>query len=94
MNALKAEYGFTHFEWKFFAASHAEKMPSRELVEEISVDAVKSRKTIVNSVLEFEALALSKNVSFIFVAEEEVKEKMDDKWEKYFRHSIKTFLPI
>ncbi|KAJ8720597.1 hypothetical protein PYW08_006062 [Mythimna loreyi] len=88
MNALKAEYGFTHFEWNFFAASHG-----KGAVDGIGGSvkrsvwiAVKSRKAIVNSALEFYDLArsLSKNIFFVFVAKEEVKEKMamlDDKWE-------------
>lgn len=88
MNALKAEYGFNHLEWNFFAASHG-----KGAVDGIGGSvkrsvwiAVKSRKAIVNSALEFYDLArdLSKNIIFKFVAKEEVKEKiamLDDEWE-------------
>lgn len=88
MNSLKAEYGFDHLEWNFFAASHG-----KGAVDGIGGSVkrsvwitVKSRKAIVNSALEFYNLArsLSKNIIFNFVAKEEVKEKiamLDDQWE-------------
>lgn len=88
MNSIKAEYGFDHLEWNFFAASHG-----KGAVDGLGGSvkgsvwmAVKSRKAIVNSALEFYNLAcsLSKNIIFKFVAKEEVKEKtamLDDQWE-------------
>ncbi|GBP31090.1 Retrovirus-related Pol polyprotein from transposon TNT 1-94 [Eumeta japonica] len=65
MNALKAEYGFDHLEWNFFAASHG-----KGAVDGISGSVkrsvwivVKSRKAIVNSALEFYNLAVSLRTS-------------------------------
>ncbi|GFQ66829.1 hypothetical protein TNCT_738761 [Trichonephila clavata] len=86
MNALKAEYGFIQLEWNF-AASHGKDVVNRigESVKRSVWIAVKYRKNMDNSALEFHDLArsLSKNI-FISVEKEEVKEKMvmlDDKWE-------------
>lgn len=88
MNALKAEYGFNHLEWNFFAASHGKGAVDGigGIVKRSVWIAVKSRKAIVNNALEFYDLArsLSKNIFFKFVAKEEVKEKiamLDDQWE-------------
>ncbi|GFQ91213.1 hypothetical protein TNCT_64751 [Trichonephila clavata] len=73
---------------KFFAASHRKDAidGTGGSVKRSVWIAVKSRKNIVNSALEFYDLARSlyRNIFFIFVAKEEIKEKMvmlDDKWE-------------
>lgn len=80
MNSLKAEYGFDHLEWNFFAASHGKGAVDGlgGSVKRSVWIAVKSRKAIVNSPFEFYDLArsLSKNIIFKFVAKEEVKQKI------------------
>ncbi|GFQ92174.1 retrovirus-related Pol polyprotein from transposon TNT 1-94 [Trichonephila clavata] len=73
MNALKAGYGFTHLEWNFFAASLGKGAVDDigESVKRSVWIAVKSRRNIVNSALEFYNLARSlSKIFFIFVAKE------------------------
>ncbi|KAL3286126.1 hypothetical protein HHI36_000639 [Cryptolaemus montrouzieri] len=85
INSLQAEYGFDHF----FAVSHGKGAVDRigRSVKKPVWIAVKSRKAIVNSALEFYNLArtLSKNIIFRFAAKEEVEERialLDDQWER------------
>ncbi|GFR33066.1 hypothetical protein TNCT_669731 [Trichonephila clavata] len=73
-------------EWNFFTASHG-KDAVDGIVKRSTWITIKSRKTVVSSVLEFYDLArsLSKNIFFTFVAKKEVKEKMvmlDYKWKR------------
>lgn len=87
MNTLKAERGFTHLEWNFFAASHGKGAVDGlgGSVKRSVWTAVKARKAIINNAEEFYDLArrLSPKISFIFVSQKQIEEgktMLDDRW--------------